>query len=113
MPKGLYRIRERTTNKHKVYVRYVVGDDVISQERYRSAGYNPPFDALRWNDEPARLRIEFIADGAETQREQFAGSIDEAVVVTAEKIKTRRATLARIVDDESGDVLKVVLGETT
>jgi hypothetical protein len=109
MPKGIYRIRNATTNEHSVYVRYVVGDDVIPQERYRMTGYKPSFDALRWSDEPAKLRIEFICDANPTQREQFAGSIDDAIIAAAEKIKSHEATLARIVDDQSGEVLKVVL----
>jgi hypothetical protein len=108
MPKGIYRIRNGAPNQHSVYVRYVVGDDIIPHERYRKCGYNPPFDHLRWSDDPARLRIEFLGDAATAQPEQFTGSIDQAVVAAAEKIPSYGARLARIVDDESGDVLKVV-----
>ena len=110
MPRGIYRIRNGTANQHGVYVRYIVGDDVIPQDRYRMSGYKPPFDELRWSDQPAQLRIEFMCDGAPTQQEQFSGSIDEAIVAAAGKIKSYKATLARIVDDQSGEVLKVVLG---
>ena len=109
MPKGIYRIRNAATNRHSVYVRYAVGDDVVPQERYQMTGYKPSFDALRWSDEPARLRIEFICDASPTRCEHFAGSIDEAIVAATEKIKSHKATLARIVDDQSGDVLKVIL----
>src|SRR5271163_1088794 len=110
MPKGIYRIRNGTTNQHSVYVRYIVGDDVIPENRYRTSGYNPPFDFLRWSDQPAQLRVEFICDAGPPQQVPFNGSIDDAIIAATEKVKSYSASVARIVDDQSGEVLKVVRG---
>lgn len=109
MPKGLYRIRDGTANGHRVYVRYIVGDDEIPEDRYRTSRYDPPFDALRWSDQPAQLRLEFICETGPMQFEPFSGSIDDAIVAARGKLKAYEATLARIVDAESRDVLKLVV----
>jgi hypothetical protein len=50
-PQGIYRERNGWANQHSVRVKYDEGNELdVPEDRYKSDGYQPPFDQLPWKD---------------------------------------------------------------
>jgi hypothetical protein len=53
-PHGIYRERNGWGTQHSVRVKYDEHQELdMAEDRYRTRGYEPPFDELPWRDEGA------------------------------------------------------------